>query len=62
MLPDDAYSGTLLCGARQEQDLLPTMGSLTLQMWFPKLCRTSTNDHYSPDTVSEDEAGSSVLH
>lgn len=62
MPPDDAQSVTLLCGARQEQDLLPTTECLTLQIWCPKLCRTSTNHHYSPDTVGEDEAGSLVVH
>lgn len=62
MLPDDAQSGTVLRGARQEQDLLLTMESLTLQIWCPKLCRTLTNHHYSPDTVSQDEAGSLLLH
>lgn len=62
MLPDDAQSGALLCGARQEQELLATVECLILQIWCLKLCRTSPNHHYSPDTVGEDEAGSLVIH
>jgi len=62
MLPDDAQVRTLLSGAAQEKDLLPTAVCLVPQIWCPGLCSTSKINHYSPDTVGEVEAGSLVVH
>lgn len=61
-LPDDAQSGTLLCGATEQQDLLPTMVCLPPQVWCPGLRSTSETNRSSPDAVGEVAAGSLVVH